>query len=109
VSSVAAERGWVLGHVKIGVDSGGDLTKASLTEAGAEPTVDRAGHPAVSGTAQVNARAACEPHELDALFAEAVAAADEACGATATALAAANAFKPGYPRPTHRLAGSAAA
>lgn len=109
VSAVAAQRGWIIGHAKIGVDSGGDLTKASLTVAGAEPTVDRAAGPASSGTIQVNARVACEPRELDDVIAAAVKTADLACGTSTSAVAPANAFKPGYPRPRYRMAGSTAA
>jgi hypothetical protein len=107
LSDEARDQGWVVGHAKIGVDCPGGLTKLSLTAAGHDPTVDRtAGVASGTATAQVNVRMACEPAELEKTITAAVAAADVACGTSATAADSTAAFKPSYPRPVHRLAAS---
>ena len=109
LSSWARDSDAVIGHAKItaGVDE--DYAKLSLIEAGAQPRLDRAGAgTAAEALAVINGRIACEPAELDRAVTLAVAAADTACGVTSSAAPAAS-FKPGYPRPTHRLAASGAA
>jgi hypothetical protein len=45
---------------------------------------------------------------MDQALADAVAHADGIAGATSTATAGAASFKPGYPRPIHRLAAAQA-
>jgi hypothetical protein len=93
-----------VGHAKITVEAGPEqYAKLSLTGAGATPTVDRTAAPAASARVVVNARVACEPEVLDARIASAVAAASAAYAVTATTTPA-ESFKPGYPRPVHRLA-----
>lgn len=105
LSEWAQTSGAVVGHAKITAGTGtGDYTKLSLTAAGARPTPDRTGAGAISHTqALINARIACEPEELDRAIAQAVTAADNAHGVTSS-LSPAASFKPGYPRPIHRLA-----
>ncbi|BCJ68073.1 GTP-binding protein [Polymorphospora rubra] len=93
-----------IGHAKLTVDSDGELTKMSITGSGTTPSVDltAAGSP-TTATATVNARVACEPAVLDRAVLDAVAHADSIAG-TRSRAAEANSFKPGYPRPIHRLA-----
>lgn len=101
ISRRTAENGWLVGHVKVSVAAGEAISKLSLTAAGGTPEVDlRAARTHVDTTAiaLVNARVACEPPDLDAAVAEAVAAAGQA-----QPIAASQAFKPGYPRPVHRI------
>ncbi|MFI0355829.1 GTP-binding protein [Actinomadura sp. 9N407] len=118
--SRAAERaGWAVGHVKISVDTAAGLTKAGFVTGGAAPVVDLAPDALVArtGRAILNARIACEPAAMDAAATDAVAAADGLTGAVSTPAPAPApaggdgdpgiAFKPGYPRPVHRLTGSA--
>ncbi|MFE6855940.1 GTP-binding protein, partial [Streptomyces sp. NPDC057674] len=101
----AAEHDAVIGHAKITVETAdGDFAKLSLTESGAQPTLDRAAAAdAPAGRAVVNARVACEPDALDAAVTEAVKAADLATAVTSSATTPVS-FKPSYPRPVHRLA-----
>ena len=106
LAEAAAAAGWMIGHAKIAVETNDGLTKMSVTEAGAAPTVDvEAGNgQAQSGMASLNARIRCEPAELDAAGIAAVKAADAAAGTTSSAVAGTDvSFKPGYPTPTHRL------
>jgi hypothetical protein len=104
LSRWAADADALVGHAKLTVECGPeDFAKLSLTAAGGDPVLDRApAGPASAARAVVNARVACEPATLDAAVAAAVAAADRACG-TASSAAAPVSFKPGYPRPVHRL------
>jgi hypothetical protein len=101
--------GAVVGHAKLTVEAAdGDFAKLSLTAAGAEPTIDRAaGKPATSARVIVNARVACEPGELDTAVRDAVSTANAALGARSSSTAPVS-FKPGYPRPVHRLAATGA-
>lgn len=102
LATTSTSHGWTVGHVKVSVTAGDAFSKASLTSADADPSVDARAtlaEAATLATAFVNARVACEPDELDRAVAEAVAAA----GLTATATKGSYAFKPGYPRPTHRI------
>jgi G3E family GTPase len=105
LSDWAATHDAVIGHAKLTVElADGDFAKLSLTEAGAEPTLDRsATAAATAGRAVVNARVACEPDALDRAVTEAVAAADRVEAVTSSATAPVS-FKPSYPRPVHRLA-----
>jgi Ni2+-binding GTPase involved in maturation of urease and hydrogenase len=105
LSRWAADADALVGHAKLTVECGPeDYAKLSLTAAGGDPVLDRApAGPASAARAVVNARVACEPAALDAAVAAAVAAADRACR-TASSAADPVSFKPGYPRPVHRLA-----
>lgn len=105
LSRWTATEGAVVGHAKLTVElPDGGFVKLSLTEAGAEATVDRAvTAPATQARAVINARVAVEPEALDAAVAEAVAAADAFTGAASSATSPVS-FKPGYPMPVHRLA-----
>lgn len=105
LSETASGNGWTVGHAKISVQTAAGLTKLSLTAAGDALVVDAiAGEPAESAKANINARIACEPETMDAAAAAAVAAADAAAGSSSVPAAAASiAFKPGYPRPVHRI------
>jgi G3E family GTPase len=101
--------GAVVGHAKLTVEAAdGDFAKLSLTASGAEPTIDRAAEkPATSARVVVNARVACEPGELDTAVRDAVSTANAALGARSSSTAPVS-FKPGYPRPVHRLAATGA-
>jgi G3E family GTPase len=105
VSVTATRKGWLVGHAKISLASDRGLTKLSLTADGAEPTVDAAVPADVSSAdVRINARIACEPAELDSAVGEGVSRALVATATVATRHSTVPAFKPGYPRPTHRLA-----
>jgi Ni2+-binding GTPase involved in maturation of urease and hydrogenase len=94
----------LIGHVKIVVETPAGLTKMSLTGAPGGPSADAsADSPAQAGTAVVNARVACEPEALDQAVLDAAVHADAAAAARSAAVGPGNAFKPGYPRPAHRL------
>jgi Ni2+-binding GTPase involved in maturation of urease and hydrogenase len=105
LSSAAAERGWTIGHAKVAVGGSGELTKLSLTAAGSEPTADLSVRdPVTAATANFNARIACDPAEMDGLAEAAVEAADAAAGCTSHSDPRDQiSFKPGYPRPVHRI------
>ncbi|GAA1970778.1 GTP-binding protein [Amycolatopsis minnesotensis] len=104
LSESAHRRGWLVGHVKIALDSAAGLTKLSLTAAGAAPVAATSPVAAVAEAAvTVNARVACDPEELDDSVDAAVREAAERISAVVRDSGAAAAFKPGYPRPTHRL------
>lgn len=109
LSAWAAGRDALIGHAKITVDAGdGDFAKLSVTGSGDAPIVDRtAGGTTTSARAVFNARVACEPDELDAVIQRAVTAADETWSVTSSATSPVS-FKPGYPRPVHRLAATGA-
>ncbi|WP_208115788.1 GTP-binding protein [Labedaea rhizosphaerae] len=107
LSRWTAEHDAVVGHAKVTIEHGDEFAKLSLVSAGDEPTVDRTAAPAATARAVVNARVACEPAELDAAVTDAVAAADAATGAHSSPTAPVS-FKPGYPRPIHRLAATGA-
>lgn len=92
-----------IGHAKIMVETEHGVTKVSAT--GADPSADLAVEtPAQAGTAYVNARVACEPAVMDQAVRDAVAYADAAAATTSSVSSGAVSFKPGYPRPVHRLA-----
>lgn len=105
MSAHTADRAWNIGHAKVAVEGSGELAKLSLTAAGAAPVVDVAtAAPVHTATANLNARIACEPAELDALAEAAVAAADAAADCRSSSDPQAQvSFKPGYPRPVHRI------
>jgi G3E family GTPase len=105
LSSWAAATGALVGHAKVTLSSPG-LTKVSLTGAGETPSLDVPG-PAVadSGRAVFNLRVACPPADLDRACADAMAAADGACGTSTSSDRDPAAFRPAYPRPTHRMVG----
>ncbi|WP_163513236.1 GTP-binding protein [Fodinicola acaciae] len=104
ISRRTADNGWTVGHVKVSVSSDDAISKLSLTTAGAEPQLDLRAAPLKTEStaiALVNARVACEPAELDEVLEAAVAVASRA--AAAAPINAVAAFKPGYPRPVHRI------
>jgi G3E family GTPase len=97
--------GFAVGHIKVTITDAqtGSLTKASLIDVGRAPSVDLAQADAVSrGWAVVNARVECEPAELEHLVAAAVRESDEFHGVSSVT-AGQRSFKPGQPRPTHRI------
>lgn len=100
----AGDRRWTVGHVKVSVQTPGGLTKASITGASAAPVMDEtvAGS-ALTGVATVNARIACEPETMESAVSAAIAAADTGTGVTTRPTEVRAAFKPGYPRPVHRI------
>jgi G3E family GTPase len=94
-----------IGHAKIIVDTDDGMTKVSAAGPGTGLSTDSAvATPVHSGMAFVNARVACAPETMDQAILDAVAYADRAAGAVSTEAAGAVSFKPGYPRPVHRLA-----
>ncbi|MFG1878356.1 GTP-binding protein [Sphaerisporangium sp. NPDC049003] len=104
VSGAAARSGWMIGHVKISLESAAVLTKMSVTTSGGEPTVDRAaGTRFTEAEVRINARVACEPAELDEAVAEAVNTVTALTGTLAFQHAGVPSFKPGYPQPTYRI------
>jgi Ni2+-binding GTPase involved in maturation of urease and hydrogenase len=103
LSHACVRGGHVIGHAKLSLRASGGTTKASLVAAGGDVTFDSAvAEAAGEGSAVVNARVDCEPAVLDGAVAAAVAAADEAFGTRST-LREGQSFKPGEPRPTHRI------
>ena len=93
-----------IGHAKISITTDAGMVKASVTERGAQPSldllqVDRT----ASGQATVNARVACEPATLDEWVAAAIQHADAVAGTTSGVADQPPAFKPGYPQPRHHL------
>ncbi|WP_432840174.1 GTP-binding protein [Dactylosporangium sp. CA-092794] len=106
LAEAARRDGAEIGHAKLTVETAAGMTKMSVTGTGTDPSVDLAvDEPAAEGRAVVNARVAVEPEALDAAVLAAVAHADATAGARSVA-ADASSFKPGYPRPVHRLAAS---
>lgn len=94
-----------IGHAKLTVDTDAGMTKMSVVGTGTDPSIDAAvSTPAGGGTAIVNARVACEPAVLDQAVLDAVAHADSVAGTRSVPAGGAVSFKPGYPRPVHRLA-----
>lgn len=98
----------LIGHAKLAVEdpaTPGGLTKAGVTAAGERPRLDLPGSARLdAGRAVFNLRVGCTPAELDRACTAAIAAADAACGTVSAALPGPSAFRPAYPRPTHRLA-----
>lgn len=104
LSDACADRGALVGHAKLTVDADGVLTKASLTEAGGAPRLDLPGPDrAARGTAVVNLRITGDPSDLDGDTTAALRAADAACRTSSTPAQVTGAFRPSYPRPTHRI------
>ncbi len=101
--------GFTVGHIKITITNAetGSLTKASLVNANRVPSADLGQADAVSrGRTVVNARVECEPAELEHLVAAAVRETDEVYGVRSVT-AGQRSFKPGQPRPTHRIIAAA--
>ena len=104
LSSACASAGALVGHAKLSLDTPGGLVKASLTEAGRTPRLDVTGPGRASGgRAAFNLRIAWTPESLDRAAADAVRAADLACGTHTAPEPGTPAFRPAYPRPTHRI------
>jgi Ni2+-binding GTPase involved in maturation of urease and hydrogenase len=100
----------VIGHAKVTVADpvDGTLAKASLTANGQDPVLDLPGPPRLTtARAVLNLRAQLPPEALNRACTTATAAADRACGTTSTAETGPAAFRPSYPRPTHRINGAA--
>jgi G3E family GTPase len=106
VSHACAEQRLLVGHAKVALrTASGGLVKASVTVAGKAPSLDLcvAGE-TTSCQAVFNLRLACSPDQMNRMCSQAVAAADQTCGTSSTASAGPSAFRPSYPRPTHRMA-----
>jgi hypothetical protein len=96
-----------IGHIKLILETDAGMFKASITGTTSGPVVDLLPDGlARHGTAVINARVACEPAILDSAVLNAISYADQFAGTSSRAHAAA-AFKPGYPKPVHRLTGPA--
>lgn len=104
LSAACATAGALIGHAKISLDTPGGLVKAGLTETCQAPRFDLTGPDlAPGGRAAFNLRIAWNPEDLDRATAEAVRAADLASGTHSTPETGTPAFRPAYPRPTHRI------
>ncbi|WP_207926805.1 GTP-binding protein [Actinocrispum wychmicini] len=102
-SLACAESDSTVGHAKLSMADSAGLTKASLTAAGGPVRLDVVQPDAVtSSRAMVNVRVAMPPADLDQAVAAAIAAADTSCD-TVSAAEHNRAFRPSYPRPTHRM------
>jgi Ni2+-binding GTPase involved in maturation of urease and hydrogenase len=96
-----------IGHIKLTLDTDAGMFKASITGTTSGPVIDLLPDGvAQRGTAVINARVACEPAILDSAALAAISYADQITGTSSQAHAAAS-FKPGYPKPVHRLTGPA--
>jgi G3E family GTPase len=106
LSHACAEQRLLVGHAKVALrTASGGLVKASVTAAGQAPSVDlHDPGDATSCQAVFNLRLACSPGQMNRLCAQAIAVADQACGTWSTATTSPSAFRPSYPRPTHRIA-----
>lgn len=94
-----------IGHIKLSMDTDAGMFKASITGTTPEPAVDLTPDGMTQhGTAVINARIACEPAILDSAVLSAVRYADQVSSANSRIHAGAS-FKPGYPKPVHRLTG----
>ncbi|WP_255950521.1 GTP-binding protein [Streptomyces odontomachi] len=106
LSERAAAAGWLVGHAKVSVRSGTELTKLSVVTAGAAPVATVAQtEPVRTADVQFNARVVCDPAVLEQAVRDAVRAADSAAGCASTPQSAPTAFRPGYPVPVHRIRG----
>jgi G3E family GTPase len=103
---------WVIGHAKVAIETKDGLTKMSVMDTSGAPTIDSTvgNAESESGVVNLNARIRCEPAEMDAAAAAALAAADAACGTLSRPVGVATnspiSFKPAYSRPIHRILGA---
>lgn len=103
LSAAAAQRGAVVGHVKLRVTAPDGVTKASLTGAGSAPSFDEEQWiPAHEAAVVLNARVQVSPDELEEMIAAAAGSADQAVGASSSGRAG-DIFQPGFPVPVHRM------
>jgi hypothetical protein len=103
LSELCAADGVTVGHAKISLRTSQDTVNASVTAAGAAPSLDAVmEHPATRGRAVCNVRAACPPAILEAMVDRSVAVADRS-NTVVSEVVEGTAFRPGYPRPVHRL------
>lgn len=110
LSAACARAGVLVGHAKVALDTVEGLVKAGFTAAGEAPRIDLAGPDRTAEARAVfNLRIAWSPEDLDQAAAEAVRAADAACGTRGVAEPGIGAFRPAYPRPTHRITAGAGA
>lgn len=92
-----------IGHVKVHLSTPDGATAASLTAAGAAPSVTAAQErPASAAEATLNARVRTDPAVLATLVDACVRAADARCG-TRSHRGRGDVFRPAYPVPVHRL------
>lgn len=98
----------LVGHAKIIVITGSGAAKASLAASDGPVHLDLPGPTRTrTGRAVINLRVAWSPPDLDRAAAEAVRAADCRTHARSIPEPGAAAFRPAYPRPTHRIPGGA--
>lgn len=96
-----------IGHIKLSLETDAGMFKASITGTTSGPAIDLLPDGlAQHGVAVLNARVACEPPVLDGAVLSAIGFADQLAAASSRAHAGAS-FKPGYPKPVHRLTGPA--
>jgi hypothetical protein len=100
-----SQRNIEIAHLKMTLipDEGPDLASLSLTQTQGQPhPTDTLSSPLLEGILTVNLRAEADPQILDQLLRDALAA-----SLLVTAhLEQINAFRPGRPNPTHRMAGA---
>lgn len=105
MAHASRDKAHLIGHVKLMFQdtASGLLTKASLIDSSQSGVVDLAGATTSSaGRLVLNARVACEPEQLERLADESTAVADQDQDVRSTP-AGQRSFKPGQPRPTHRM------
>ena len=101
-----AQRGAVVGHVKVSVSCDGGSIKASLVGAGGVVVDHRYGGLARTADVLLNARVGVEPAVLADLLDDAVSRTSAALGVSTGTLHSAE-FSPAQPEPTHRIATAA--
>ncbi|MEV6907073.1 GTP-binding protein [Amycolatopsis sp. NPDC051071] len=104
IAATCQRNGYVIGHVKVMVTNpAGAVVKASVVDEAEKVTFDERADVGVDGLrATLNARVLCEPPDLDLAVDGAVVAADAESGSRTVAEDTLS-FKPGQPKPTHRL------
>ncbi|HEX6073667.1 MAG TPA: GTP-binding protein [Micromonosporaceae bacterium] len=103
LSELCAADGVTVGHAKVSLRTSEGTVNASVTAAGATPSLDGTmGRPATRGQAVFNVRVACPPEIIEAMIDRSVAVADRSNGVVSEVVEG-TAFRPSYPRPVHRL------
>lgn len=106
LSARCGAAGAFVGHAKIIVTTGSGAAKASLVADSGPVQLDLQGPGRTStGRAVINLRVAWTPADLERAAAEAVRTADLLTHARSAPEAGPGAFRPAYPRPTHRILG----
>jgi hypothetical protein len=97
-------RGYQVGHLKFLVNDGVELKKISFTSMDGPDKINELGGLAKTGSVNIliNARVQTEPELLSDIISESINEIETSAGCKII-INDAISFKPGYPRPTHRL------